>query len=136
MTTKIIPDNIPSLEEIKDDLNAIIGMAKDLKTYDDIKKFESEHVTKDFEWVEINGEMVKDFNPDTPIEWIRIDCYGCLNYIYFFWNDKLSDKRIMFDVFVDDDYVDYLVQDISPDDLTEENYNKWVNDYMEKRGWL
>ena len=132
MTTNIIPDNIPSLEEIKDDLNAIINIVKDLKTYDDIKKFDSEHLI----WVEINGEMVKDFNPDTPIEWIRIDYYGCLNYTYFFWNDKLSDKRIMFDVFVDDDYVDYLVQDISPDDLTEENYNKWVNDYMEKRGWL
>ena len=54
-------NKIPTLQQIKDDLQKIINLTKDLHTYEDVVKFESEH-KKDIERIEINGETTKVFN--------------------------------------------------------------------------
>lgn len=128
-------DFMPTLEDIKSQVDKIVELTKDLHTYDDIEKFVNDYPCDLDWWIEINGEPLDEFNPDVPIEYIRINYHDDLSYIYVFWeDDEHPTKKYMFDIFCGDDYVDYLATDITPDDLTEENYYHWVEEYKEKRG--
>lgn len=131
-------DRIPTFKQIKQDLQSFIKLTKNIKTYDDVIKFERDYKWK-IEWLEINGELSKDFNENTPIEYIRVDMWGCLSYVYIFFpnfsNITKGKRVIIFDVLADsDDYVYdcFLAQDVMEKDLTKENYNKWVKAFMHR----
>lgn len=112
----------PSLEKIKSDYKELMEMIKGVRTVEAAKAF-SENSSIE---VEINGVSIDRFlldgGTDQNIEWIRYEEFGCLSYVY----DRFDGKP-MFDVSVDDDFYEFIT-DIRIDDLTEENYKKWVNE--------
>ena len=123
---------IPLYEDILDDINNLISIVrKRVKDLTDIKQIIYLHKFNPELEIEINGEPIQSFCMERyiyeqEIEWIRIDCYRSLSYIYFF-----ADGRILFDVSTDDSLPYNLVSDISKEDLTKDNYNMWV-----KRYWI
>lgn len=77
--------------------------------------------------IEINGDLVKYYEISTfaePIEWVRIEVWGCLSYVYC-W----ADGRIMFDVWSDALY-DEFIRDVTMDELTEEYYNNEIKAHI------
>lgn len=123
--------DFPTIEEIKRDYAELMEVAKNVRTIEQAIEVEKkEKVT-----IEINGLLIdeyvngmklydgtrtKDRGTNENIEWIRYEAYGCLAYVY----DRFDGKP-MFDVWCN--YGEYeFITDITIDELTEENYAKWV----------
>ena len=126
--------DFPTIEQIKSDYNELMELIKDIRTIDDAKEFaDKHHIT-----IEVNGTLVDDIiknrephhivcvNSDgveEGIEWIRYENYGCLSYIY----DRF-DGSPMFDIWSHKLSFDFVC-DITIDEVTEENYEKWIKEY-------
>lgn len=115
-------DGYPTLAQIREDYANLMELIKDIRTVEAAREYDKEHPSI----VEINGvcvdEFVKNGGTDKDIEWIRYEAFGCLSYVY----DRFDGKPL-FDVWSDGSY-DEFIRDIQIDDLTEENYTKWVKE--------
>lgn len=93
----------PTLNEIKSAYKEIVKIMKNVKTIDECRKVQEKHNLT----IEINGEFIDDYveigGTDEDIEWIRIEAYECLSYIYFFtsggiffdvWSDEIDNEFI------------------------------------------
>jgi hypothetical protein len=84
---------IPTIEHIKALYDEIIPLLTKLKTKEDVINFgKMHHVT-----MEINYDLAENYNEDEPIECIRCENWGDLDYIYVY----LDDSQPMFDVWCD-----------------------------------
>lgn len=130
--------DFPTIEEIKNDYNELLGLIKDIRTIEQAMDFQRKYNTI----VEINGYRIDEFvnglitidgraanrGTNDDIEWIRYESFGCLSYIYDRFNGKPQ-----FDVF-SEKLEDEFIRNITIDDLSEENYNQWVYDLKDNFG--
>ena len=124
----------PTMEKIKRDYVELMGNIKGVRTIEQAKEMEDKGFI-----VEINGLSIDEYvngmklydgtrtdykGTDEGIEWIRYESYGCLSYIY----DRFDGKP-MFDVYCN--YLeDEFIRDITIDDLTEELYEKAIEEAL------
>ena len=110
---------IPSMEKIRALYDEVIPMLRELKTKQDVINFgDKHHVT-----MEINYDFANKFDESQPIECIRCESWGDLDYIYIYTNGS----EPLFDVwcnFMDYDFID---------GTTITNLEK---DYIEGIKWL
>lgn len=128
----------PTLETIKRDYNELVGMMKDIKTIEQCKDIEQKHRLT----IEINGEFIEDYVKDggtnEDIEWIRVEHYKSLDYIYFFNNGPVH-RPIYFDVWTDELDAEFISDTtIEKLDKDYEEGIKWIEErkeyYKRKRG--
>lgn len=115
--------DFPTMEEIKRDYNELMEIIKDVRTVEQAREMENKGFI-----VEINGVTIDEYinggchlnegKTNENIEWIRYEVYGCLSYIYDYFNGKP-----MFDVWSAYCY-DEFIRDITIDELTEKLYEK------------
>lgn len=119
----------PTLKDIIADYNEVVNLLSNVTDIEELRKISKrEHIT-----IEINGEDDYEnkwediVNSNTPIQYVRVDAYHWLDYIYFFYEyGKLN--IIYFDVWsneVDEDFI----TDCTIDTL-EEKYKlgiDWIN---------
>lgn len=110
---------IPSIEQIKALYNEVIPLLKELKTKADIIEFEKKHKVT----MEINYDLAENFDESQPIEVIRCEAWGDLDYIYIYPDGSIPH----FDVWCD--FMEYdFVDGTNIDDLEK--------DYIEGIKWL
>lgn len=107
----------PTMEEIKRDYNELMEIIKDVKTIEQAIEIRDTYKI----WVEINGVSIDEYvnrkkGTNEDIEWIRYENYGCLSYIYDWFNGKP-----IFDVWSNGLEYEFIT-DITIDNLTEELY--------------
>jgi hypothetical protein len=128
----------PTLETIKRDYNKLIEIMKDIKTIEQCKDIEQKHRLT----IEINGEFIEDYVKDggtnEDIEWIRVEHYKSLDYIYFFNNNPVH-HPIYFDVWTDELDAEFISDTtIEKLDKDYEEGIKWIKErkeyYKRKRG--
>lgn len=110
---------IPSMEQIKTLYKEIIPLMKELKTKADVIEFGKKHKVT----MEINYDLADNFDESQPIEVIRCESWGDLDYIYVYPNGSTPH----FDVWCD--FMEYdFIDGITIEDL-EKNYIegiKWL----------
>ena len=117
----------PTLETIKNTYNELVEIMKDVKTIDQCKEIEQKYRLT----IEINGDFIENYvkngGTNEDIEWIRVEHYKCIDYIYFFNNGP-----IYFDVWTDDFDTEFIC-DTTIDKLDEayEIGIKWVKELLE-----
>lgn len=130
-------EDFPTIEEIKRDYAELMKIARNVRTIEQaIETEKKEKVT-----IEINGLLIDEYvngmkhsdgtisdykGTNEEIEWIRYESYGCLAYVY----DRFDGKP-MFDVWCNAGECEFIT-DITIDELTEENYAKWVQTEKER----
>lgn len=111
---------IPTLDEIKITYKEIVKIMKNVKTIEQCRKVADKHNLT----IEINGELIDDYvefgGTDEDIEWIRVEGYKCLSYIYFHLTGG-----IFFDVWADE-IDDEFITDTTIDRLSRD-YNAGIN---------
>lgn len=113
-----------SLEYIKEKYNEITSALKGVTNIETLKKLgASMELT-----IEVNGEFVDYVDEDEPVNYVRVESYDTLSYIYFFYeNDYMhvpdGDCLIFFDVWDENEYDDVIV-DITIDEL-DDAYADW-----------
>ena len=116
----------PRFEQIQKDYSEFVDLSKNIRTVEAVKELCKKYPVE----IEINGVSVAEFEKnggkDSDIEWIRYNAYGCLSYIY----DRF-DGNPMFDVWCHAGLCEFI-HDIHIEDLTEENYSKWVAEGKER----
>lgn len=117
----------PTLETIKKTYNELVEIMKDVKTIDQCREIEQKYRLT----IEINGEFIDDYvkngGTNEDIEWIRVEHYKCIDYIYFHNNGP-----VYFDVWTDDLDTEFI-SDTTIDKLDEdyEKGLKWVKEQLE-----
>lgn len=91
---------IPSIEHIKALYDEVIPLLKQLKTKADVIEFGEKHKVT----MEINYDLAKLYDEKEPIEVIRCEAWGDLNYIYVYTNGVSP----MFDVWCDFGDFDFI----------------------------
>ena len=128
--------DFPSLDEIKRDYMELMDITKGVRSIEQAKEVAEKHKLI----IEINGVSLDEFEnglktingrsgargSNSDIEWIRYEAYGCLAYVY----DRF-DGRPMFDVWSNVACCEFIT-DIHIEDLTEENYKRWVSAEKER----
>ena len=110
---------IPSIEQIKALYNEIIPLMKELKTKTDVIEFGKKHKVT----MEINYDLAELFDESQPIEVIRCESWGDLDYIYVY----IDNIAPHFDVWCD--FMEYdFIDGISIDELEKS--------YIEGIKWL
>lgn len=107
---------IPSIEHIKALYNEVVPLLKQLKTKADVLEFGEKYKVT----MEINYDLAKLYDEKEPIEVIRCEAWGDLDYIYVYTNGD----NPMFDVrcdFGDFDFID----GINIEDL-DESYKEGI----------
>lgn len=107
---------IPSIEHIKALYDEIIPLLKQLKTKADVIEFGEKHKVT----MEINYDLAKLYDEKDPIEVIRCEAWGDLDYIYVYTNGVSP----MFDVWCDFGGFDFI-DGINIEDL-EKSYIEGV----------
>lgn len=119
----------PTLNEIKSAYKEIVKIMKNVKTIDQCRKAQLKHNLT----IEINGEFIDDYvelgGIDEDIEWIRVEGYQCLSYIYFF-----TSGGIFFDVW-SDEIDNEFITDTTIKKLDSE-YNAGINWIRNFRGYI
>jgi len=110
---------IPSIEHIKALYDEIIPLMKELKTKEDVINFGKKHNTT----MEINYDFADYYDGSKPIEVVRCEAWGDLDYIYVFSNGNTP----RFDVWCD--FMEY-------DFIDGTTIEKLENDYVEGIKWL
>lgn len=110
---------IPSIEHIKDLYNEIIPLLEKLKTKADVIEFGKKHKVT----MEINYDLADLFDESQPIEVIRCESWGDLDYIYVY----TKENKPHFDVWCDFMEYDFI------DGAYIENIEKY---YIEGVRWL
>lgn len=111
---------IPSIEHIKNLYNEVIPLLKKLKTKADVIDFGKRHKVT----MEINYDLAELFDESQPIEVIRCESWGDLDYIYVYTNEV---NKPHFDVWCDFMQCDFV------DGAFIENIEKY---YIEGIRWL
>lgn len=111
---------IPSIEHIKDLYNEVIPLLEKLKTKADVIEFGKKHKVT----MEINYDLADLFDESEPIEVIRCESWGDLDYIYVYTNGV---NKPRFDVWCDFMEYDFI------DGADIENIEKY---YIEGIRWL
>lgn len=101
---------IPSMEHIRALYNEVIPLLKELKSKADVIEFGKKHNVT----MEINYDLADLYSEDTPIEVIRCESWGDLDYIYVYPDDS----KPMFDVWCDFSEEDFI-DGINIDELEE-----------------
>ena len=110
---------IPSIEQIKALYNEVVPLLKELKTKADVIEFGKKHKVT----MEINYDLADNFDESQPIEVIRCESWGDLDYIYVY-TDNIAPH---FDVWCD--FMEYdFIDGISLDELEKS--------YIEGIKWL
>ena len=107
---------IPSIEHIKTLYDEVIPLLKQLKTKADVIEFGEKHKVT----MEINYDLAKLYDEKEPIEAIRCEAWGDLDYIYIYANGNSP----MFDVWCDFGDFDFI-DGITIEDL-EESYKEGI----------
>lgn len=110
---------IPSIEHIKALYNEVIPLMQELKTKADIIAFEKKYKVT----MEINYDLLELYDEKQPIEVIRCESWGDLDYIYVY----LDGSKPIFDVWCD--FMDYDFVDGTTIEDLEKNYIegiKWL----------
>lgn len=105
---------IPSMENIKALYEEIIPLLSELKTKEDVIAFGEKHKVT----MEINYDLATLYDGKEPIECIRCESWGDLDYIYFYTDGS----NPMFDVwcdFMEYDFIDGTCIDKLETDYTE-----------------
>ena len=110
---------IPSIEQVKALYNEVMPLLKELKTKADVIEFGKKHKIT----MEINYDLAEIFDESQPIEVIRCESWGDLDYIYVYPDGSTPH----FDVWCDFMEYDFV------DGTTIENLEK---DYIEGIKWL
>ena len=110
---------IPSIEQIKALYDEVIPLMKNLQTKEDVIAFEKKYNVT----MEINYDLIIYYDESQPIEVIRCESWGDLDYIYVY-KDK---STIRFDVWCDFMDCDFI------DSTTIDNLEK---DYIEGIKWI
>lgn len=110
---------IPSIEHIKALYDEIVPLMKELKTKEDAINFGKKHNTT----MEINYDLAEYHDESEPIEVVRCEAWGDLDYIYVFSNGNTP----RFDVWCD--FMEY-------DFIDGTTIEKLENDYVEGIKWL
>lgn len=110
---------IPGREHIEALYNEVIPLMQALKTKDDVINFAKEHKTT----MEINYDLADNYDESKPIEVIRCESWGDLDYIYVYSDDSAP----RFDVWCEFMECDFI------DSTTIENLEK---NYIEGIKWL
>lgn len=92
---------IPSLENIKALYEEIITLLSQLKTKQDVVEFGKKHTVT----MEINYDLAENFDEKEEIEVIRCECWGDLDYIYYYTGKPKPTFDVWCD-FMDSDFVD------------------------------
>lgn len=111
---------IPSIEHIKNLYNEVIPLLGNLKTKADVIEFGKTHKVT----MEINYDLAELFDESEPIEVIRCESWGDLDYIYVYTNGV---NKPHFDVWCDFMEYDFI------DGAYIENIEKY---YIEGVKWL
>lgn len=111
---------IPSIEHIKNLYNEVIPLLENLKTKADVIEFGKKHKVT----MEINYDLAELFDESEPIEVIRCESWGDLDYIYVYTNGV---NKPHFDVWCDFMEYDFI------DGAYIENIEKY---YIEGVRWL
>lgn len=111
---------IPSIEHIKNLYNEVIPLLENLKTKADVIEFGKKHKVI----MEINYDLAEWFDESEPIEVIRCESWGDLDYIYVYANEV---NKPHFDVWCDFMEYDFI------DGAYIENIEKY---YIEGVKWL
>ena len=125
--------NTPKIEEIKKAYGEITEIMKEVKTVEQCREIQKKHALT----IEVNGFLVEEYInqyesescADAAIDWIRVENYEMLSYVYFH-----KDGTIYFDVWSDEVEAEFLV-DITIDKL-EAAYPdglKWLEDRKAER---
>lgn len=101
---------IPSIEHIKALYDEVIPLLKQLKTKADVIEFGEKHKVT----MEINYDLANLYDEKEPIEVIRCEAWGDLDYIYVYANGDSP----MFDVWCDFGDFDFI-DGITIEDLNE-----------------
>lgn len=110
---------IPSIEQIKALYNEVVPLLKELKTKADVIEFGKKHKVT----MEINYDLADNFDESQPIEVIRCESWGDLDYIYVY----IDNIAPHFDVWCD--FMEYdFIDGISIDELEKS--------YIEGIKWL
>lgn len=107
---------IPSIEHIKALYDEVIPLLKQLKTKADVIEFGEKHKVT----MEINYDLAKLYDEEEPIEVIRCEAWGDLDYIYVYVNGDSP----MFDVWCDFGDFDFI-DGINIEDL-DESYKEGI----------
>ena len=110
---------IPSIEQIRALYDEVIPLMKELKTKADVIAFGKKHKVT----MEINNDLAELFDESQPIEVIRCESWGDLDYIYVY-TDNVAPH---FDVWCD--FMDY-------DFIDGTNIKDLEKDYVEGIKWL
>ena len=120
--------SIPTIEEIRQAYDEITDIMKDITTVEQCRELAKRLGFT----IEINGFSVKEYanqykseeEANTAIDWIRVENYEMLSYVYFH-----KDGPVMFDVWCDDVDADFLI-DITIDKLEDAYADgvKWVEE--------
>ena len=92
---------IPSIEQIKALYNEVIPLMQKLKTKEDVIDFEKKYNVT----MEINYDLIKYYDENQPIEVIRCESWGDLDYIYLYSNGSTTRFDVWCD-FIDCDFID------------------------------
>ncbi|MEE1505087.1 MAG: hypothetical protein UGF89_12695 [Acutalibacteraceae bacterium] len=81
--------DFPKLKEIKADYEELMKIVKDVKTIAQARAMEEKGFVVEINGVSIeeyveNGGFLNEGKTDENIEWIRFECYGCLDCIYVY----------------------------------------------------
>ena len=125
--------NTPTLESITKAYNEITELMKDVSTVEKCREVAKRRGLT----IEINGFFIEEYAnqfvdekaADAAIDWIRVEDYEMLNYVYFHKNGA-----IFFDVWSDDMDDDFLV-DVTIDTLEAAYADglKWLEEKMNER---
>lgn len=117
--------DFPTIEEIKRDYQEFIELVGTVTTLEQAKVWNQ----KDKFSIEANGSFLEDYilngGTDKKLEWLRYEAFGCLAYIYVRLKKGIV-SQIIFDVW-SNKYDAEFITDITINDLTEENYQLWIN---------
>lgn len=121
----------PTYNEIVEDYKEIVDIMKSAKTYDDLLEIQKKHGVT----IEINSLFLEEFDRQyfpEEVDFVRVNEYGCLTYIYFYplttpFNVEQCD--ISFDVWsniLEDEFLTNVKRDerteVAFDYLTEQLY--------------
>lgn len=111
--------DFPTLAEIRHDYDELIAM---VGAPFSVAAVELLQTLRPSLFLEINGTWADDYikqgGTDAGIEWVRVESFGCLDFIYF-WRDGC----ILFDVWSNGIYDDFI-RDTTIDKLTATAYEK------------
>ena len=124
----------PTLSEIVRDYQEIVEFAQYANTLEELHRIQEKHPDLT---IGINdGDMFLDEfeycgGTNADIECVRYEVYGCLQYIYFWFEDGKPTGTITFDVW-SELWHNVFVEDVSIENI-QENYEQYIK--LAEKAW-